>query len=379
MEAIATTPFGRRPVTAALVERIKRKFEPAPLPKVQKWSLFRELCAARSAYNVSDRDLAVLNALLTFHRGDELTDDSLLVVFPSNATLSERAHGMPESTLRRHISSLIDAGLIRRQDSPNGKRYATKTRDGQIHRAFGFDLRPLLEQADEIVQRANEIRAAEDELRLLREDVVLLKRDVTKLVAYGQSEQPDADWNAANQALIQLNREIRRKLDLDILRKMKAALIELVDFIHFALGMNHVDAEEMSGRPAENERHYTSSNKDSCESEQTQTLPLSVVLQACPDVTTFADRQIKTWRDLVVCMAYLRNMIGINGDTWNEACRFMGDEQAAVTCAGILQRIGSIQSPGGYLRSLTKKATQGAFSPAPMIMALLRSHDKQVG
>jgi len=73
---------------------------------------------------VTERALAVLNALLTFPPETALTGEDDLVVFPSNQLLSLRAHGMPASTLRRHLAALVDAGLIIRRDSPNGKRYA---------------------------------------------------------------------------------------------------------------------------------------------------------------------------------------------------------------------------------------------------------------
>ncbi|MBD3666239.1 replication initiation protein RepC [Sulfitobacter aestuariivivens] len=36
-----------------------------------------------------------------------------------------------------------------------------------------------------------------------------------------------------------------------------------------------------------------------------------------------------------------------------------------------LQRFTAIQSHGGYLRALSQKAEEGAFSPGPMVMALL--------
>ena len=89
---------------------------------------------------VSERSLSVLNALLTFHPETALTGEDDLIVFPSNDQLSLRAHGMPASTLRRHLAVLVDAGLIVRRDSPNGKRYARKGSAGAIELAFGFDL-----------------------------------------------------------------------------------------------------------------------------------------------------------------------------------------------------------------------------------------------
>ncbi len=85
----------------------------------------------------------MLHALLSFHQETALTlpqrdpkseseDNSAgagVVVFPSNRELSIRAHGMAPATLRRHLASLVEAGLIIRRDSPNGKRFA---RRGQL-------------------------------------------------------------------------------------------------------------------------------------------------------------------------------------------------------------------------------------------------------
>ena len=56
---------------------------------------------------------------------------------------------------------LVDCGVIIRRDSPNGKRYARKDRDGLINQAFGFDLAPLVARAAEFEAMAEEIRAAD--------------------------------------------------------------------------------------------------------------------------------------------------------------------------------------------------------------------------
>ncbi|WP_204312818.1 helix-turn-helix domain-containing protein, partial [Escherichia coli] len=67
---------------------------------------------ARERLGIQDRALAVLDALLTFHPHAELDPSQGLVVFPSNAQLSVRAHGITETTLRRQLAALVDAGLI---------------------------------------------------------------------------------------------------------------------------------------------------------------------------------------------------------------------------------------------------------------------------
>jgi len=91
MERLTTTPFAQRPVTAALIEHVQAAMGRPSIPHINKWELFRNLCTGRAAFGVSDRDLTVLNALLSFHQDANLSDNDNLIVFPSNAALSERA------------------------------------------------------------------------------------------------------------------------------------------------------------------------------------------------------------------------------------------------------------------------------------------------
>ena len=142
-----TAPFGPRPLSATAL-RAQRDVTLCAGKAAHKWRMFRHVCEARAELRLSDRSLTVLNALLSFHPDTVLTlgsDD--LVVFPSNRELSVRAHGIPASTLRRHIAALVDAGLILRRDSPNGKRYVRRAPGGGIEQAFGFDLSPLVASA----------------------------------------------------------------------------------------------------------------------------------------------------------------------------------------------------------------------------------------
>src|SRR5579863_3503975 len=184
----ATTPFGRRSLTLAHVATQIAASSRPPEKVVHKWKLFQTLCVARSRLGASERALAVLNALLTFHPETTLTGEDDLIVFPSNQQLMLRAHGMAPATLRRHLAALVDAGLIIRRDSPNGKRFARKGRGGAIEMAFGFDLSPLVARAEEFEAWAEEVRAEERALRLVRERVTLCRRDIAKMIATGIEE-----------------------------------------------------------------------------------------------------------------------------------------------------------------------------------------------
>jgi replication initiation protein RepC len=66
-------------------------------------------------------------------------------------------------------------------------------------------------------------------------------------------------------------------------------------------------------------------------------------------------------------------MLGISPSAWEEAQTVMGDTQAAIVLACLLQRSSAIQSAGGYLRELTRKAGAGEFSLGPVLMAQLKT------
>ncbi|MEO1495258.1 MAG: plasmid replication protein RepC, partial [Pseudomonadota bacterium] len=235
MERLSTTPFGARPVSAGLLATRALAEAEAPVAKFDKWELFRDLCTARKVFGVSDRDLSVLNALLTFHPQRALEDGQPLIVFPSNVSLSERAHGMAESTLRRHLAALVGAGLITRHDSPNGKRYASRDATGALVRAFGFDLRPLLVRAVEISEAAEEARQQTARIRRVREEITLLLRDALKLIAYGQEAMPGSAWDALEERALDARRVQRRQLDLADLEDLHGLLDALLREIECVL------------------------------------------------------------------------------------------------------------------------------------------------
>lgn len=383
MDLISTSPFGQRPLTAALLKRAKAAQAPVTVPEINKWALFRDLCTARHNFDITDRDLAVMNALLTFHPDTILSDTQNLIVFPSNRTLSERAHGMAESTLRRHLAALCTAGLILRHDSPNGKRYVARRGD-KILRAYGFDLRPLLVRVHEITHAAAKARETTAHVRHLRAEIGVMKRDASKYSIYAQETDTPGDWENTTQELAMLHKNLRRKLCVGALETIRDTLHHLLSRI-----VEKLETLEMSGSDTRNERHHLNSNieiyKNSTvppvpkadTSRTTETgdkeaqIPLSLVLKACPDILPYAKEEIRHWHQLVGLAGFVKGMLGISADTWDDAQKQMGPEKAAATLAAILQRVSEIRTPGAYLRRLTQKTRDSAFSPTPMILALL--------
>lgn len=376
----------------------------APLPQLarDKWAVMRDLTVARAAFGVSDRDLAVLNALLSFHPHPTLAEGDGTIVFPSNASLSERAHGMPESTLRRHLAALVKSGLVIRHDSPNGKRYARRAGE-QLQVAFGFDLRPLLLREAEIAQAAQAAREAQARYKALREAVVLILRDVAQLIEYGR-EAVSANWDALSDMLALMNREMRRKLGLEEMTNMHLRANDLREKAKTFIPKEKT--EDMSGKDVNTERHIQDSNINLYESESSKKmkeaagsplpsslddldpsepekeaeapkLPLWLVLQACPDARDYSPEPIRSWDDLIARAEFVHPMMGISPSAWAEAARHMGATNAAITVLAMLQRSEQIHNPGGYLRALSGKAADGGFSPGPMVMALMQTRNAQ--
>lgn len=402
-----TTPFGRRSLTLAHVATQVAASTRPPEKIVHKWKIFHAICTARPRLGIPERALTVLDALLSFHPETALTGEDDLIVFPSNNQLTLRAHGMPASTLRRHLAVLVDAGLIVRRDSPNGKRYARKGKGGDIELAFGFDLSPLVVRSEEFEKLATEIEAEARALKLARERVTLCRRDIGKMIATGIEEgvptrregRGPADWQEVHQAFRSIVETIPRTATREELEAIADELSQLADDI-LSLLENHVKAANMSANESHTERHLQNSNPNRLidlepslqegraagaepKSQPSRfaegSYPLGMVLSACPDIVDYAKGGISNWRDFLATAAVVRSMLGISPSAWEEAQTVMGETQAAIVVGCILQRGDAIRSAGGYLRGLTRKAEAGEFSLGPILMAQINSrlHEKR--
>jgi len=181
-------------MTLASVKRQLVSADIKPGKTAEKWKVFRDASEARALLGIQDRALAVLDALLTFYPESELSQDKAMIVFPSNAQLSVRAHGITGTTLRRHLAALVEAGLISRKDSANGKRYARKDRQGGIEDAYGFDLAPLLARAEELALMAQDVADRRAHFRRVKETLSICRRDVRKLISAAIEEGAPGDW-----------------------------------------------------------------------------------------------------------------------------------------------------------------------------------------
>jgi replication initiation protein RepC len=403
MEQIATTPFGGGRMTARLFQRQRAAAERQEklragdggndTGRADKWQLLRALTEARQLYGIGDRAIAVLEALVSFTADRELDGREPIIVFPSNRELAMRARGMAPATIRRHLAALVEAGMIFRRDSANGKRYARRDERGLVEEAFGFDLAPLALRAAEILEAAEAERSRERALRALRSEVTLHLRDIAKIIDCALEEARAGAWADYMARLALLSGGIGRRTEADMLTRRRDDLARLRAEVENAY-LSSLSEQEMSGNDHQTEQHIQNSNSDQtfeqC-GQETQTaeapngarpapdqkmaVSLDRIKRLCPQMADYARNGIRTWADLVATADLVRSVLGISPDAWRKAKAAMGEQAASVVVAALLERAEMIRSPGGYLRDLTDKAEKSAFSIYPMLQALERARE----
>ena len=240
-------------------------------------------------------------------------------------------------------------------------------------------------------------QVSQERLRLqrLKERVSLCRRDIAKLIETAMEEGAPGDWGNIYLQFRALVGSILRGYGASeiapILEEMEMLREEIVNRLELK-----VKAENTDGNDIQNGRHIQNSNTQPIiesepsfetkqganlveepkrSSEPQKVFPLSVVLSACPEILAYGPGGgVSSWRDLMTAAVVVRSMLGVSASAYQQACEILGPENAAVAIAGILERAGHINSPGGYLRDLTRRAERGEFSLGPMIMALLRAN-----
>lgn len=160
---------------------------PGPAPQVTRRDLMTAVKSSSPSYGMTPSTILVLEALLSFlpcrdrETGKEapLSSNELLVVYPSNKAVCERANRMNDRVLRRHIAKLCEIGFIARKDSATRKRFPLRV-GGIVRDAFGFDLSPLLRVYPELVAEAAKLDLETEELRSMRSVALAIRADLLR-------------------------------------------------------------------------------------------------------------------------------------------------------------------------------------------------------
>ncbi|ANT63475.1 hypothetical protein AYJ57_23655 (plasmid) [Salipiger sp. CCB-MM3] len=363
-------PVGR-PISACLTAQVGTH---------DKWALLRDLTTVSEDFGLGHRTLSVLKALLTFWPERELPCDGA-IVFPSNRVLCERLSGMPESTLRRHLSKLVESGIVSRHDSPNGKRYARRC-GAEIGIAFGFDLSPLARHEAALARAVAENALRRERLAVLRARLGMLRQRLCESAAPCPV--------LLEEARLLLRRKCSEAVLNEMIERLDAALpvMPKVDVLPEVEINTAPAAAQMSASNSQNERHIQESDRSFSDSDSAQPtndtpaesldaaekdrLTLPQITDTCREYQAFFPEKPRNWHELISMAQRLAPMMGIEAPVLHDAQRTMGPERAAAVLLCLLDRHSEIRKPGAYLRRLTQIARNGGFSVSSMLGALSR-------
>lgn len=304
--------------------------------------------------------LAVLRALLTFVTPNEFRAGRV-IVHPSNRTLSERAMIACERTLTRHITRLVNLGLVARRHAPNGKRFSVRDASGSPALIFGLDLTPLL-------QRVAELRAAADAAAQNAAQARIARARLLNAIF-----EAETDGRISSAEADDLRKISRRKLsaaEFTAATKTiplpspatRIATDHLVD--KTAVSDRQNDCRQDSEKDLNEEQVAKNSTqagkwKPGMLRKAQKSLTVANVLEAVPNARCFAMKIPESPDDLHHLADSLAPSLGIDRETYGRAKEVLGVTGAVLAVLGLTEAYGRIRKPGAYLARLTWQARRG--------------------
>lgn len=373
---------------------------------------------------VSATQQILLETLIFATSEADWTPGNRPIVWHSNAELA-RAAGLciSTSTVRASLAALADRGLVTFRDSGNCRRDGHR-QDGKIVYAYGIDLSVLEARYDELNALAEAHDAEHRALKQARRDVQKLRRSIPAHLQAAVLQQLSGRWPTFRRRYEKIVARLGRAsaAEVSLLHRVHRALQALLDQVQKAM-IQCAYAENTVAHASENgcllettnespsvicteERHcanaqsVNSSADAGSASERgafekpvaaglnvqpdqaaTRNYPIDLqsVLEACPELLTWAAGEVRNWHDLAGAAAQIRPALGISPSAWSEARAELGVPASAVALAIIVQKhaAGEIREPGAYLRGLTERHRAGVLQLDKSIRALLADNNRQ--
>ncbi|AGB73524.1 MULTISPECIES: plasmid replication protein RepC [Rhizobium] len=343
------------------------------------------------------------------------------IVFKSNRQLAFEV-GRSAGRVSRMLSKLFDLGLITMQDSGNYKRYPVRNSDGVITDGCGVDLRILVLRYGELTRLVKDIRAekraTEAALRRYRGALRNIRcalaavADVSATMRQRIADRVERISNYIGIAAKASNRMLRRATVL--LEWSMDRLMRLDPRPQDQLGAGKTtcvpvenDMQKQTTPPYQSKRssnvregsahvgQYSfpkASAASSSAFEETATLwrgsvserepqrqaliALKDVLRAAPALAELGCTP-KSFQEFVRLTPMLCRFVGISEDARRGAVEAMGEQQAAVAVAVILEKANrqEVSSPGGYLRAMAERAAAGRLYLTRSVFGLAARRD----
>lgn len=343
-----------------------------------KQVLFEAARVASRVLKLSSSCRFVLDQLVGVY-GGELIENRMLV-WPSNEYLVERT-GIPERSVRYALARLLELGLIVAKDSPNGKRFAQRSPRGQIIKAFGFDLSPLLNRLPELRDRLQAIKEAERERMAVFDDLTIHRRAAQEALRTIAEIFPEIDIEELTGRALELVRNTPRRSttgSADAARDAWRELREVAEATYYAASAGNSCRHKDTNKYAP-DQSCNNGYEDVREPERPAVaVNAEDLARACPDAMEFIGTVRSDW-ELISAVARMRGAFGVSPSAWEEAAREIGGLGAAATLVYVIQMQmrpapGSdpIKNAGGYFRVMMRLVREGRINIGEEIAKLRR-------
>ncbi len=417
----SSTGFRRLTPSLLQADRTAEAFAGLPEGVTTPGQLLAAFKAAAPQLGLSPRLVHAVDWLFRFTQPQDWGRGGRPIVWPS-AALQQEALGLSSTQVKAINRALIEAGVISMKDSPNGKRYGKRDRDGRIIEAYGFDLAPIATRHAEFVRLAEEARAERAEMGRLRRRATIARNGITQILEavaeYGLSGE---DWARLAHEVRSLARALRTveqptemALGVESLERRQRAARERLEMLLSMAPVGLTEAVDSDPKGPENRPHQYTYNANLYPKSDTviahegsksplgTTIPKSApperpaspqgattakpmrangtvlrlttgdLVQLAPRLRGYLTSSAPTWPQVVDAADWLRGELGVSKPLWGEACLAMGREEAAIAVAIVSAKPAEHfrSSPGGYFHGMVMKAKAGDLNLARTIWGL---------
>lgn len=375
------------------------------VPEASKAEVAIILKKAAPILGIDGSTYHVMDILIGLSRAGDWKGANRPIVAISNAKLAEYTM-RSERQVTRCIKRLVEAGILAYRDSPTGRRFVYRDKDGDISKGYGLDFTPALVRLKELKGLVDNFQARLNSEQEARRAVTRLSRAIVD--ACNTYPENAGRWMA----------DLR---DTEVLSPSVEAEAEALEALHTRIVLEVTDAyacsymsgegdidvapninttlqnssESKTTQPRSNERENSpqdydrkaavisterkstpiwsnlpeQENKkrvgsvDEIQSQVLASVSVGLLRAACPQACEMAGTEFKNWPDLVAAVPVMRVMIGLSEVGWVESAARVGRYAAAAILATVLEKTArspdQISSPGGYFRAMIDRATEG--------------------
>lgn len=403
----AMTVASFRRMTPAILASSRLAHRPAR-NDVTKAKAAITLKRAAPVLGISGTAYHVLDILLGLSHEDDWKGDARPIVAISNALLAEYV-SRSERTVTRAIRQLVEAGILAYRDSPAGRRFINRDRDGRVLQAYGLDFTPARSRIEELRRIADDYQKRIQAERNARRTVTRLARAIADIAAV----KPD---RLAQEALHRLHEIL--ELDLPVMdRARKVTLLhqELLESDAHAQGQTpHLESRPAQAADQAGILAQMTPKGDNCDASNKYTthpdsrnpygpgkgkvskagvpsvgrpsppldlakevlkkVPIGLLASTCRAVREFLPQPFGSWQELSAATPVFRAITGLDDDAWRQGQLLLGQKAASAVLAVVAEKFcrdpASINNVGGYFLAMARRGPAGTLNLAQTLHGL---------